>query len=330
MRTRHTYRHLLAVGLVALALSSVFSLVWGTSAVGAVEALEALVGRGDQTASLVVRTVRLPRVLAAVACGAGLSVAGLLLQSALDNSLASPGIIGINAGAGFGVLVAGLVAPGLLVVRQSLAFVGALTAAACALLVAAGAGATRSTLVLAGVAVSSLATALSNAIVTLSPQAVTDRVAFSLGGLSGASASSLGPTVAVVATGIACATALSGGMDLLALGDEAAHGLGLDVARQRILAVVVASVMASSCVCVCGLLGFVGLVVPNIVRMAGPLGCRRRLALCCEWGPVLLVCADLLARIVAFPYELPVGLVLSLVGAPFFIWVLVSRRGRHA
>ena len=319
----------LALGIAACAASLAASLVVGTDALSVADALSALLG-GDagQSARLIVFGIRLPRALAAAACGAALAGSGALLQTALNNDLASPGVIGVNAGAGMFALISGLLFPYAVAARQLMAFAGALAATAVVYAVARRAGASRTSLVLAGVAVSSLATACANAIVTMWPATVTDKVAFSLGGLQGATLQQLGFAAPMMLVGIVVAYALAPGLDLLALGDEAAQGLGLDVRRHRALAIVCAALLAASAVSVCGLLGFVGLIVPNLVRMACGPGLRRSLALSLVSGAALLTVCDLLARVLFFPYELPAGLLLSLLGAPFFIFLLVRRRGR--
>lgn len=317
-----------ALGAVALVLTFVASLLVGTAAVSTADVLAVLTGAqgASDAARLVLWQVRLPRVLASVACGAALAVAGLLLQAALDNDLASPGVMGINAGAGFFTLMAALYLPYAALARQTAAFVGAFAAAALVQAISRRAGGSRTTLVLVGVAVSSLASAGTNVVITLYPEVVADKVAFSLGGLAGISWGQLAVAAPVVAFGIAVAALLAPGIDLLALGDETAHGLGLDVRRWRALAIAAASTLAAAAVSVCGLLGFVGLIVPNLIRLVEPARTRAGVALCVVWGAAFLTLCDLLARVLFFPYELPAGLLLSLLGAPFFIWVLLRRK----
>ena len=311
----------MALGATALALAFAASLTVGTAAVSTADVLAVLTGtRGmSDAARLVVWQVRLPRALASVACGAALAVAGLLLQAALDNDLASPGVMGINAGAGFFTLLAALYVPYVALARQAAAFLGAFAAAALVQAISRKAGGSRTTLVLVGVAVSSLASAGTNVVITLHPEVVADKVAFNLGGLAGVSWGQLAVAAPVVAIGILAAA-------LLALGDETAHGLGLDVKRWRALAIVAASALAAAAVSVCGLLGFVGLIVPNLIRIVEPARTRAGAGLCVVWGAAFLTLCDLLARVLYFPYELPAGLLLSLLGAPFFIWVLVRRK----
>lgn len=335
-RTGTRCRVALALGVAVLVAVALASLVTGTAALGTLDSLNALGtlalgGDAGATATLVLLGVRAPRVVAGACCGAALACSGLLLQASLDNDLASPGVMGVNSGAGLFWLVAALLVPGHPVVRQGMAFVGALVSTLLVYLVSRRAGSSRGTVVLAGVAVSSLMGAGIDAVVTIWPESVADRVAFTLGGLSGQTFQRLALGVPAMAAALAAGVALGRGIDLLALGDETAHGLGLNVRASRLAAIVCAAVLAASAVSVCGLLGFVGLIVPNLVRMWASPGTRPGLALCAVWGASLLVACDLVARTVAFPYELPVGLVLSLLGAPFFILLLVRRgRGRRS
>ena len=317
----------MAAGIVLLAVSLLASLAMGTTALSLLEACEVLLGGGEAFARLIVLSVRLPRAIAAAACGASLAASGVLLQASLDNDLASPGVMGINAGAGLFALVAALVLPFSVVAGQIMALVGALVSTVVVYLVSRKAGGSRTTLVLAGVAVSSLFTAGSNAIVTIWPQTVTDKVAFSLGGLNGATFPQLQVALPMMLLAAVCAFALAPGLDLLSLGDEVAQGLGLDVRRYRGLAVLCAAMLAAAAVSVCGLLGFVGLIVPNLVRMLARGSLGTMLVVSMLDGAVLLVVCDLLARVLFFPYELPAGLLLSCLGAPFFILLLVRRRG---
>ena len=154
-------------------------------------------------------------------------------------------------------------------------------------------------------------------------------MSFTLGGLSGVTYQSLALCVPALLVALVAGAYLGRGIDLLALGDEAAHGLGLDVRACRLGTIACAALLAASAVSICGLLSFVGLIVPNLVRMWARPTTRQGLALCALWGAALLVVCDLVARTIAFPYELPVGLVLALLGAPFFIALLMRRGRRH-
>lgn len=327
---RHRFVVVAASGVVALACALAASVVVGTDALSGADALTALLHPGDAShvAVTIVWQLRLPRALGGVVCGAALAVSGLLLQAVLDNRLAAPSVMGINAGAGLAVLVCGLALPFVPLARQMSALAGALVATLVVVLVSRRAGVSRTTLVLAGVAVSSLFSAGSDALVTARPDLVADRVAFQLGGLAGVSWQQLQVAAAITLVGIVVAHALGAGVDLLALGDQTACGLGLDVRLYRACAVVTAAALASAAVSVAGLLGFVGLIVPNLVRMVVGGGFREEAVACTIWGACLLVGCDLVGRLVLYPYELPVGLMLSLLGAPFFLVVLMrGRRG---
>ena len=324
-----------ALGLCTLVGCLVASLVVGTSAVSLHDAMGVIVaslsgGYADPSVASVVLRVRLPRALAGALCGCALATSGLLLQAALDNDLAAPSVMGVNSGAGLSVLVAALMLPGSAALRQTMAFAGALVASALVYLVSLHAGTSRTTLVLAGVAISSLMSAGVDAIITVFPDTVVDRSAFALGGFEGVTLSSCARVAPVIVAVLVLALALGRGIDLFALGDETAHGLGLNVRAYRLAAVTCSAVLAASAVSVCGLLGFVGLIVPNAVRMVShALGTRRQIVLSCVWGAAFIVLCDLVARVAFFPYELPAGLVLSCLGAPFFIALLMRRRGVH-
>jgi iron complex transport system permease protein len=190
---------------------------------------------------------------------------------------------------------------------------------------------TKSVIVLSGVAVSSMMTAASNTIITLRPESVSDKVGFSMGSLAGVDLQQLPVPAFLIFAGLAAAFCLGPGIELFAIGDEAAQGLGLAVDRHRKLTVACAALLASAAVCLCGLLGFVGLIVPNILRLSDRLTVRRKILGCIVWGSILVLACDTLMRTLFYPYELPAGLLLSMIGTPFFILVLMRRgiRGKR-
>lgn len=274
--------------------------------------------------------LRLPRAAAAVLAGAGLAVSGALLQAVTRNPLASPGLLGVNAGAQLG-LVAGLLwLPALpLGGRLPFAFLGGLAAALLTLLVAGGQRAAPIRLALAGIAVSLALGAFSGAILLLHEQ--------QLGGLflwgAGSTAQSgwAPPLQALwqVGAGLAAALLLARGLDLLALDEEAARGRGLAAGRLRLLAGLLATLLAAAAVSLCGPIGFVGLIVPNLLRLLGVHRHALLLPLAALWGAVLLLAADLAGRLPgAVAGGLPAGVVVALIGGPFLIW-LVVRLGRR-
>ena len=283
---------------------------------------------GSSGLIVIIRDIRLPRTLAALLCGSALSTAGLLLQSALNNSLASPGIIGVNSGAGLFTLIAALLVPYSSIFRTLFALGGALIAVTAVYLISAKTDISRTSLILAGVAVSSCTGALIDVIITLHPEIVAEKVAFALGGFSGTTMYMVRIVFPVILMALCVAVLLAPGIDLFPLGDENAFSLGLNVRVHRILTVITVAFLAGSAVSLCGLLGFVGLIIPNLIRLVSNGRTRTNIFLCAVWGGLFLMLCDLLARTVFFPYEVPAGLFLSCLGSPFFIIMLIRRRRR--
>lgn len=316
-------------GAAALILACLLTLFMPSSDISSGRILAVIRGANDPAASLILLKVRLPRMLGGLVCGSALAVSGLLLQYAMSNELCAPGIMGINSGAGLFVLLSALLFPGRTGAKGLFAFAGALASALFVYLIGLKAGASKTKIVLSGVAVSSLMTAGINVIVTLFPETVTDKVAFSLGGLQYVPVGQL--FFSGIITAVCCVAALcqSGGLNLFPLGDETAAALGLPVKAYRFACVALASLLAAAAVSLCGLLGFVGLIIPNIFRMAGVQEAAKRIRLCILWGSAFLIFCDLLAGRLFYPYEVPAGAVLSCLGAPFFIYILM-RRPRHS
>ena len=315
----------LAVLLLVLAA---LSLMMGSTRLSLVQVLRAaLDGDWEDTALRIFLYVRLPRTLGGILCGCGLAVSGAVLQVVLNNSLAGPNIIGVNAGAGFASLVVMALFPRAVHLLPAAAFAGALV---CALLiygVARGTGASRMTLILAGMAVTSVINAASACLRYLFPDILAAYNSFSVGTLSGVTMGKLGAALPYLVIGLAAALLLSGDMNVLTLGEEMARSLGLKVERCRLLLILTAAVLAGTSVSFAGLIGFVGLLVPHAARIL--LGTDNRVVVAGSAllgaGGVLL--CDLLGRVVFAPFELPVGVVLSLVGGCGFVVLLFHRRG---
>lgn len=307
---------------------SVFAGTKGLSFKSGLKAFAGLFSKEEISASvkIILLKIRLPRTLGAVFCGAALSVSGLILQTALNNTLASPGIIGVNSGAGLFVLLAGLIFPFSTFARTVGAFTGALLSVLTVYFISEKAGISKTTLILAGVAVSSLMSAGIDILITLHPEIVADKVAFSLGGFQNLNTGCLFLALPLILLALFILLFLSDGIDLFSLGDEVAYGLGLNVRFYRLCAILLSGVLAASAVSVCGLLGFVGLIIPNFIRLSGKNKCRSNIILCLLFGSDFLMLCDLISRLLFYPYELPVGLFLSCLGSPFFIWMLISKK----
>ena len=182
-------------------------------------------------------------------------------------------------------------------------------------------------LILAGVAISNIFSAGIDAIITLFPDALLGYSDFRIGGLSNVTMRQLGPAAMLIIPGILGAVSLSSHIDILALGTETAQSLGLPIRKVRTVLLMIAAALAGAAVSFCGLLGFVGLIVPHIMRRIVGDNSQPLLISSALGGAVLLSLCDLLARVLFTPYVLPVGIVMSFVGGPFFLWLLFHQRG---
>ena len=324
----HRAAIIIAVTAALLVCVTASGIVVGSTSIGLSDLLALTLGASaDQTAANVICNIRVPRVLAALLAGAALAQAGALIQAALDNPLASPNVIGVNAGAGFFVLLAACVFPNAFALAPAAAFLGALIVAGLIFGIATLGGSSRLTVVLAGMAFTAIFTAGMNTILIVDPDAYVGSSGFLTGGLSGVKLSE------VIVPGIAICIALVLGLlqgqrlNLLALGDQQAYSLGLNVQRTRLAALATAAALAGCAVSFAGLVGFVGLIVPHVARSL--TGHDNRIVLLASpvMGALLVCLCDLLARTLFSPYEIPVGIVLSLLGGPFFVY-LILRKGK--
>ena len=292
---------------------------------------ELLRGEAASPAARILLHVRLPRVCASLLCGAALSVSGMLIQAVLSNALASPNVIGVNAGAGFCTFLAMALAPGSPGAAPVGAFFGALCATLIVYAVAAGAGAGKLTIILAGVAVSSVFTAGINTIKTFFPDTLYNGSTFLIGGFSGVAFGDISPAWGMILPALALAFLLARPTDVLCLGEETAHTLGLRVGATRFGLILIACVLAGAAVSFSGLVGFVGLLCPHIVRRLFGEG-RHRVLLpaAALLGASFVTLCDLLSRVLFSPFEIPVGILLSFLGGPFPPLRLEERRVGNA
>ena len=314
--------------LLILMAVVVFAVFCGNGSIGTEDIFKTFLGEGSPSQEVILFQVRLPRIFAALFSGAALSVSGYILQNILNNAVASPGLLGINNGAGLFVLLSALIFPYQAGVKCLMAFLGAFLVTLIVCLLAAGAGISKTSVILSGVAISAVCVSVIDVIISLNPETVADKVAFQLGGFSGVPITSVRIAVPVILLGLLVALVLAPGMDILGLGDDIAGGLGLNVRLYRIGFVLCASFLAGAAVSMSGLIGFVGLMVPNLIRMIYRGKSRGGILLCILNGAAFLLFCDTLSRILVFPYELPCGLLLSVIGAPFLIWLLIKKRKR--
>lgn len=279
--------------------------------------------------TVILYAVRLPRMLGGVLAGAGLALAGTLLQKVTDNPLAAPNILGINSGAGFGVMLYLCVMPHQPALLPLAAFLGAILAALGILTVSGRAGMDKVAVVLCGVAFSALFGAGISFLSVLDADVLASYADFSVGSLQGVTLQDLYFPAPIIALCFAVALALSRKLQLFCLGDSLANSLGISVKRVRLLTLILAAASSAAAVSFAGLLGFVGLLVPHICRKLVKNDTRREILLSPIAGGILLLSADLLGRLIFAPTEVPVGIFTALLGVPFFLTLLIRRR-RHA
>lgn len=274
--------------------------------------------------------VRLPRTAASLICGAALATSGAVIQGVLANRLASPSIIGVNSGAGLAVTLCTAfgIYGGL---RLSLfAFLGAFMAVMAVTLLARRIGASRGTLILLGVAVNSFLNAISDTVVTFVPDVGMMSNDFKVGEFSAVTYTKLLPSSALIIVSLIILFTLTNELDVLTLGEDNARALGMNTALIRTVFLMIAAVLAGCAVSLAGLLSFVGLIVPHAIRRLAGSKASRLLPLSAIFGAVFVCLCDTAARTLFSPYEIPVGIIMAFLGAPFFVFVLIKGKGGHS
>lgn len=307
--------------------AALLSLLLGAVRLSPRELWQAVVGGPNDTAGYIFWYARLPRTCACLLSGAALAVSGAVIQGVLSNKLASPSIIGVNAGAGLAVTVC--CALGLLsgwAIALS-AFGGAMVSVLLVVFTAQKTGASRTTVILGGVAVNSFLNALSEALTTLVPEAGSLSGDFRVGGFSSVVPARLVPAGILILIALTVVMTLCNDLDVLALGEDTAQSLGMGVKRTRTMFLILAAMLAGASVSFAGLLGFVGLIVPHAARKLVGGESRYLLPLCAIGGAGFVTACDLASRLLFIPYELPVGILMSVLGGPFFLLLLLKRKG---
>ena len=314
-----------------LIVSAVIGICAGTLWISPLELAADLSETGLSPNERIVLYIRLPRVLASVLAGSALAVSGAVIQAVLGNPLAAPNIIGVNSGAGLFTVLSMALFPTAVQLLPAAAFLGALTAVLLVFGIAQKTGASRMTIVLTGVGVSSLLNAAIDTVTTLYPDSIIGISSFKAGGVSGVTFSTLSPAWIFILIGITAALLLSHDLDILSLGENTARSLGMNVNVIRFIFLAIAAMLAGAAVSFSGLVGFVGLVVPHISRkISGTSENTAILPVCALIGGAFLTMCDTLARTMFSPFELPLGIVVSYIGVPFFLWLLMRKKGgRH-
>lgn len=289
--------------------------------------------RVSPAVAVILGDIRLPRVALAAVVGAALATSGMIFQAVFRNPLADPAVIGVSSGAALGaVLVIVTVGAGSLAAFAVpiAAFVGALaTGYLVYRLARVGPAVNVATLLLAGIAVAAIVSSLMSLVMSFSGERIRDIYTWLLGGLVAQGWRSVAVTLPVVIAGIAMTAWISHDLNVMALGEERAAQLGVDVAALKRRALAAGALLAAAAVSVGGIIGFVGLMTPHLLRLVVGADHRRLLPAVLLGGPTLLVLADLIARSVIAPQEIPVGVVTALIGGPFFLILLARARARR-
>ncbi|MGF7005080.1 FecCD family ABC transporter permease [Aminobacter sp. BE322] len=338
---------LLVIGLLAavLAVTALTSLTWGASDASAIGLLrEWLFGAtpGNEALSardaIIVYDIRLPRVILGILIGAALAVSGAVMQGLFRNPLADPGLVGVSAGSGLGavsVIVLGstLLAPFTAMFGSYAlplaAFLGGLVTTIILYNVATRQGRTSiATMLLAGIALGAMAIALTGILVYMADdRQLRDLTFWQLGSLAGATWVKIAAAGPIIVAALAATPFLARGLNAMALGEATAAHLGVPVQRLKYVAIVAVSAAIGAAVAVSGGIGFVGIVVPHLLRLAIGPDNRYLLPASALLGACLLLLADAVSRTIVAPAELPIGIVTAAVGGPFFLWILLRKRG---
>lgn len=315
---------------VILAVSAVLSICFGTVMIPAEAIFQTVFGKSvpDNYRSIILYS-RLPRTIGCLLAGAALSVSGCIIQAVLANPLASASIIGVNAGASVAVAVLCAAVPTAVIAVSAAAFCGAMIAVLLVFSLSNRAEASRMTTILAGVAISAICSALTEGVITFAPTALAGYTDFRIGSLSGVSFRQLIPAAIVILPCLVISCTLTNELNVLSLGSDTAASLGLSVHFHRILELCLAAALASAAVSFCGMISFLGLLIPHFLRRMGTTDYSLLIPAGAIAGAAVLCLCDCISRLIFVPYELPVGIIFSLMGGSFFLWLLLEKKEGH-
>lgn len=288
------------------------------------DVLAAMMTGGDTSNHIIVTEIRLPRALAALIVGGALGMSGAALQGLLRNPLAEPGVLGISASAAFGATSAlyfGFATLSPLIIPLSA--IGAALVATALMSIAAMRARGVSSLILVGVGLSSVAGALMSLLLNFAPNpfSLADMVRWLLGSVANRSFTELAYSVPLIIVGCAILMAVRRPLSALSLGEETAHGLGVNLRRTRLLTIIGAGIATGASVALAGAIGFVGIAAPHLVRPFVGYDPGRALIPSALLGAILVLAADLIVRTLPTPVELQLGVIIAILGAPMFIWI---------
>jgi iron complex transport system permease protein len=293
------------------------------------EVFRAIFLETEGTSRSIIWNVRVARSAVAACVGASLAISGAILQGVMRNPLASPSIIGVSAGAGLGAMIVLVVLPQYTFLLTPVAFLAGLIAALVIYSLAWKQGVDPLRMILAGIAVSSLLAAVSNTILIFYSDRVQSALGFIVGSLAARTWVHFRQVFPYALIGSFLAFLAAGRMTILSMGDELASTLGVNIERARLFFIALAALLAAASVSVVGILGFVGLIVPHVVRLIVGSDYRYLFPASAAFGAGLVILCDTFARVVVNPIEIPVGIVLAALGAPFFLYLLRTKSLRR-
>lgn len=317
----------LLVLLIVLFAAALAGICLGSVRLTPSEVFSALASGKSTPDGRIVYCIRLPRVLGSMLAGAALALSGAIIQAVLGNPLASPGVIGVNAGAGFFTVLCSALLPTAAKMLPAAAFVGAFAAVMTVYIIARKTEASKLTLVIAGAAISSLFNAGTDTVTELFPETLSGISSFKIGGIGNITLEKLFPAWIIIAVGIIAAFLLHNETDVLSLGDKTAFTLGLNVKVTRFVLLMIAAALAGAAVSFAGILGFVGLIVPHICGRLIGYESRYKMPACVLLGAAFVTVCDIAARTLFSPNEISLGIVISYIGVPFFIYLLLKKKG---
>ncbi|WP_117168928.1 FecCD family ABC transporter permease [Paraliobacillus sediminis] len=319
-------KYIFLVTFCLLIFTVYLGLTFGAVPISLQDIWQVLISTADDRYESIIIDLRLPRIIIGLLVGACLATSGALLQGVMKNPLADPGIIGVSAGGGLMAIITMLIFPQYSYLLPIMAFIGAFATTIVIYLLAWENGTSTIKIILAGVAMNALLGAVMNGVMVIYSDRVQSVISWLSGGLNGRSWYHLEFMYPYAIVGLLISFFAIKPINIILLGDESAKLLGQNVELMRLLLILLASFLAGIAVSVSGLIGFVGLVVPHFIRLLIGEDYRMLLPLSMLGGAILVVFADTIARTMFEPIELPVGILLACIGAPFFLFLLRRKR----
>ncbi len=312
------------IGLFAVftVFAMVVSLIFGSADISFGTIMHTLLGNVETTDEMVIWNIRFPRNIVGALVGANLAVSGAILQAVMKNPLADPGIVGVSSGAGLAGVIMLIFMPEASLLLTPVSFIGAMASAAAVYALAWKNGVRPSRIILAGVAVNAFLGSGISALLVFYSDKVQGALLWMVGGLSARSWPQVESLFPYTILGLVFALAGCKVLTILSLGDETARGLGVPVEKVRFSMTAVAALLAAGAVSIAGLIGFVGLVVPHIVRLIIGTDYKYVVPGSAILGAGVLVFCDTLGRVLFSPIEIPAGIIMAFLGAPFFLYLL--------